>query len=183
MPDPICIWSGSALKHWPEAGQMILANQLASDQICLAKTWYSQSEPNQIQAGFAQYDLGNLWKTATESERGKLVAGQLCFARIGPDDSCTLACFQTRCIWPKHDRQFKSDLGWFWMIWSRPSLEKKKEPNQMWEVRSTPNLAAHWLKWPQLDVTKMLLNQIQHVYWEQPHWQVRTLAFSDLILK
>ena len=36
----------------------------------------SQPEPNWIQAGFAQYDLGRLWKNATESESGKLEVGQ-----------------------------------------------------------------------------------------------------------
>jgi len=30
MPDPICIQSGSAGKHWPEEGRMILAHWLAS---------------------------------------------------------------------------------------------------------------------------------------------------------
>ena len=30
MPDPICIRPGSAGKHWPEAGRMIIAHQLAS---------------------------------------------------------------------------------------------------------------------------------------------------------
>ena len=30
MPDPIRIRSGSAGKHWPEAGRMILAHRLAS---------------------------------------------------------------------------------------------------------------------------------------------------------
>ena len=33
MPDPIRIWSGLAQKPWPEAGQMILAHQLASGPV------------------------------------------------------------------------------------------------------------------------------------------------------
>ena len=46
-------------------------------QIHLAKTSHSQPEPNQIRPGFAQYDLGHLWKNTTESQSGKLVAGWL----------------------------------------------------------------------------------------------------------
>ena len=77
MPDPICIWSDQLCNTGQKQARWFLQTSLLLDQICLAKTWYSQSEPNQIQAGFAQYHLGNLWKNATESERGKLVAGQL----------------------------------------------------------------------------------------------------------
>ena len=72
---------------------------LLPDQICLVQTWHSQPEPNQKWAGFAQYDPGCLWKNAVESENGKLVAC-FTFCQNRPDDSCTLACFQTRCIWP-----------------------------------------------------------------------------------
>ena len=60
----------------------------------------SQPELNRIRAGIAQYCHcpGGLWKNGTEAENGKLVAGQLRPARNGPDDSCTPACFQTRCV-------------------------------------------------------------------------------------
>ena len=91
-----CIWSRSVKWAW-----WFLHTDLLLGQICLAKTWHSQPEPNRTQAGFAQYDLGSLWNNATESESGKLGAGCLCSARIRPDDSCTPACFRTRCTWPK----------------------------------------------------------------------------------
>ena len=51
---PDCFWTGSV---WPKPD--------------------SQPEPNQIQPGFAQYDLGHLWKNTTEPESGKLVVGWL----------------------------------------------------------------------------------------------------------
>ena len=35
---------------------------------------------------------------------GKLVAGRLLSAGTGPDDSCTPACFRTRCVWSKPDQ-------------------------------------------------------------------------------
>ena len=60
---------------------------------------------------FAQYDLGCLWKNATESESRKLVVGQLCSAITESDDSCTLACFQTRCTWPKPDQAIQIGSG------------------------------------------------------------------------
>ena len=120
MPDPIRIRSGSAGKHWPEAGRMIPAHWLASgpdpfgllpDRIRLAKTWHSQPELHRIRAGFAQYYPGRLWKKGTESESGKLVAGRLRPARTGPDDSCTPASFQTRCVWPNPDQAIQIRSG------------------------------------------------------------------------
>ena len=44
----------------------------------------SQPEPDWIQAGFAQYDPGCLWKNATKSESGKLVAGCCVLPEPGP---------------------------------------------------------------------------------------------------
>ena len=66
---------------------------LYPDQIHMAKTWHSQPGPNWTQAAFAQYVPGHLWKNASESESGKLVAlaGQLHSARTRPDDCCTPA--------------------------------------------------------------------------------------------
>ena len=49
MPDPIRIRSGSAGKHWPEAGRMILAHLLASgpDPFCqnLTQSARTKSDP------------------------------------------------------------------------------------------------------------------------------------------
>ena len=53
----------------------------------MAQSEHSRPEPARVWAGFAQFDLGCLWKNATESESWKLVAGQLCSDRTGPDDS------------------------------------------------------------------------------------------------
>ena len=53
---------------------------LHPDRIRLAKTWHSQPDQNRIRAGFARYDPGRLWKNATDSENGKLVACLLHFA-------------------------------------------------------------------------------------------------------
>ena len=52
--DPVCIQTGSAEKHGPEAGRMVLARWPASgpDQIHLAQTWPNQPELDQIRAGF-----------------------------------------------------------------------------------------------------------------------------------
>ena len=52
---------------------------------------------------------GHVWKNATESESGTLVAGQLHSATTGPDDACTPVCFLTKYVWPKPD-QPGSDL-------------------------------------------------------------------------
>ena len=82
MPDPIRIRSGSAGKHWPEAGRMFLTHRLGSgpDPFGQKPDTVSQ-ELNRIRAGFAQYYPGRLWKNGTESESGKLVAGRLRPAR------------------------------------------------------------------------------------------------------
>ena len=77
---------------------MIVAHQFASSPDPFGPKPDGQPDPDRIQAGFAQYDLGQQWENATESETGKLVAGQL-YSRL--DDSCSLACFQTRFVWAK----------------------------------------------------------------------------------
>ena len=128
---------------------MILALWLAPGPDLLAKTWHSQPESNRIQAGFAQYDLGSLWNNATESESGKLVAGCLYSARTRPDDSCTLACFRTRCTWPKPGQaiQIGSGLVLYNMTRAFKNKQNKNKPelNQMREARSgTYNPAWFW---------------------------------------
>ena len=126
MLDLICIWSGSAGKHWPEAGRMILAQCLLQNQIRLAKTWHNQPKLNQIQAGFAQYYPGCLWKNGTKSESWKTGSGLVASCQkpglmipahrlaSGPD-----VFGQTRT------RPSRSDPVWFCTIWSMPSLEKQ----------------------------------------------------------
>ena len=71
---------------------------------------------NQIRSKlfFVQHDPGCLWKNATESKSGKLVAGWLCSATTGQDDCRTLACFQTRPDMSDQNltRPSRSDLLW-----------------------------------------------------------------------
>ena len=82
MPDPIRIRSRLTGKHWPDAGQMILAHWLASGPDPFGH--------NLTQSARTRSDLGwfctiyyprRLWKNRTESESGKLVASRLCIAR------------------------------------------------------------------------------------------------------
>ena len=77
----------------------------------LAKTRHNQPELNRIRAGFAQYYPGRLWKNGTEFESGKLVAGLLRPVRNRASDSCTPACFQTRCVWPNPDQTIQIGSG------------------------------------------------------------------------
>ena len=144
MPDLIRIQQRLAWKRWPEAGLMILAHQLASGWIRLAKTWHGTT--NWIQAGFACYDQGCLWKNATEPESGKLVAGQSHSAGTRPDESCTPACFPAGRVGPKPDQAIKTRSGQalHTMVWA---FFGTMEPNQMWEVRSSIyNQAQFWLQ-------------------------------------
>ena len=114
---------------------MLLASDLFLDWVHLAKTRHSQTEPNRIQAGFAQYYPGCLWKNRTKSESGKLVAGRLSSTRTRPDDFCTVACFQTRCIWPKPDQAIQIGCG---LVLHKMihAIFGRTEPNLIQEVES-----------------------------------------------
>ena len=127
---------------------MLLASVLFLDWVHLAKTRHSQTEPNRIQAGFAQYYPGCLWKNRTKSESGKLVAGRLSSTRTRPDDFCTVACFQTRCIWPK-PRPGRPDWMWAGFRQYDPGhLWKNRTESDtgswIWHVQSRPILATCW---------------------------------------
>ena len=124
MLDLICIWSGSAGKHWPETGWMILAQCLLQDQIRSAETWHNQPELNRIQAGFAHYYPGRLWKNGTESESQKLVVGWLLPAR---NWALMIPAHQLASGWDAFGltRPSRLDPGRFCTIWSMPSLEKQ----------------------------------------------------------
>ena len=98
---------------------------LLLDWIRLAKTWHSQPDANRMRAGFAHYDPGHLWKTAAESESGKLVAGRLRSARTGPDGSCTPACFQTRFVRPNLGQAIQIGSGPVLYNMIRLSLEER----------------------------------------------------------
>ena len=153
--------SEALARRWPDNPCMLACLQTGS--VWLEPDVVSQN-PKKIQAGFAQYDPGCLCKNPAKSESGKLVVGQLCSAKTEPDDSCMLACFRTRSVWPKPDKA----------IWvgSRPVLHNmiraffgRTEPNRTQEVRP-----AHMI-WPDSGCTlaltamvKMLPNWMWHVY-------------------
>ena len=101
MPDIIQISSEAFARIEPD--DSCTAHWLASRPDLFSQN-PKQPEPNRIRASFAQHDPGHLWKNATESESGKVVAGQLRSAGTGPNDSCTLACFRTKCVRPKPDQ-------------------------------------------------------------------------------
>ena len=77
MLDLICTWSRMAWKHWPEVGPMILAHWLASRSDLFDQN-LTQPARTQLHLGWF-YTIRSgpsvLWKNATESENGKLVAG------------------------------------------------------------------------------------------------------------
>ena len=95
--------------------------------------------------GYGKYSLGHLLKNTTEAESWKLVVGRLHSTRNRPDASCILACFQTRCVWPKPDQSIQ--------VRSRQVLHNMihaffgwMELNLMWEVGSSIySLARFWL--------------------------------------
>ena len=121
---------------------IILASRL--DRIHSSQTQHNQPEPNHICAGFAHFVAGSLWKNATESESRKLVVGWLVFVRPGPDDSCTQACFWTRCIWPKPDQAIQVRSGLVFNTMTQ-AFFGRTELNQMQHIWSGPILAACWL--------------------------------------
>ena len=133
MPNLIHIWSGSAQKCWPVAGQLASGPDPFGQNLT----------KNRIQAGFAQLDPGHLWKNTTESESGKLVVGWLRFATTGPDDYFHTSLLPDQIhhakIWPSH-------AGWIWVCFEWYDLGRlwRMEPNQIREVRSGPILAARW---------------------------------------
>ena len=113
---------------------------LLPDRIRLAKTWRSQPEPNRIQAGFAQYDSGHLWKNATESESGKnwqWASGIL--PELGAMILAHWLASGPDALGWNLTRPSRSDPGRFCTIWSRPSLEEQNQircreldPAQFW---------------------------------------------------
>ena len=65
-------------------------------------------------------------------------------ARSGPDDSCTLACFQTGSVWAKPDTaRTQLDPGWFCTVWSRPATECERGNLEAGQLHSARN-GAQW---------------------------------------
>ena len=155
MPDPICIG---------------LARSEPDNSCTLACFWTGSiwPKPDTISQNYTGSKLvlhNIIWNVCGRMEPSLKVgnwqqAGCI-LPETRPDDSCTPACFQTRCIWPS-----RSDPSQFCTIWSMPSLEKqswngcrKTDPAY---ILSGLIMAACWL---QLAITKMLLDRIWHVYW------------------
>ena len=148
MQDLIHIWSGSAGKHWPEAGQMSPHIGLLPDQICLAKTRHSQPELNWIWAGFAQYYSGCLWKNWTKSESGKLIAGRLHPARnwaqsflhtsLLPDQMCLAT------PWPDHPDWIQVSFALYdpCLLWKNRT--KTDVGSRNWHIQSGLIPATCW---------------------------------------
>ena len=106
MPD-LEAWA----RDGPEMGQMILAHRLASGLHLLSQN-LTQSARTDVEPGWVLHNM--IWAVCGRtqlSESRKLVVGQLCSARTGADDSCTLACLQTRYIWPKPDQAIQIRSG------------------------------------------------------------------------
>ena len=136
MPDPIRIRYGSAGKHWPEAGRMILAHRLASGPDPFGQNLTQSARTNSdpgwfctILSGTSAEKRNRVWKWETGSgivascqKPGQKIPAHQLASR--PD-----AFGQTRT------RTSRSDPGRFCTIWSIPSLEKT-ELKRMREVGS-----------------------------------------------
>ena len=126
----------------------VLARSRPNGTCTLACFWTRSIWPeteNLTQSAKTKSDPCHL--NATESKSGKLVAGRLRSARTRLNDSCTLACFQTRCFWPKPDQAIQ--IGTRLVLHSMIHASfGRTEPNWMWEVRSgiyIYDLAQFWL--------------------------------------
>ena len=167
VPHPIRIRSGSAQKR----ARWFLHTGLLLDWIPLAKTWHRQPDANRMRAGFAQYDPVHLWKTAAESESGKLVASRLRSARTGPDGSCTPACFWTRFVRPNPGQATQIGSGSGPVLYNMIKLSLE-ERNRIRFVKSDP---AYTIR-PNSSCTlaviraKTFPNRIRHVYWDCAWW-------------
>ena len=138
MPDPIRIRSGSAGKHWPEVGQMTLAQWLASGRDPfgqnLTQSARTKLDPGSfctILFGMSVEERNRVWKWETGS--GPLASCQK--QETGPNDSCTPACFQTRCVWPNPGQATQIGSGSVLQNMNHAFFEKT-ELKRMREVRS-----------------------------------------------
>ena len=164
------IGSGSAWKHWPEVGLIILARRLASvpDPFGPKPDTVSQNPigPRLVVHDMIRATCGRMQPSLTVGNWWR--AGCI-LPETGPDDSDPPTCFQKRCVCLKPDQAIQ--------IGSRSVLHNvihvffgKTELNRMREVVSgIYNPALFWLhaghNGCMLAITKMLLNRIRHVYW------------------
>ena len=137
---------------------MNLVYWLASGPDPFGQTLTQSARTNRIRAGFAQYDSGRLWKKTTESDSGKLIAGQLRSAKTGPVDYCTPTRFLTRCVWPKPDQAIQIGPGPVLHITIGAFFERT-ESNRMQEVGSgIYDPGRFWLT--VMAITKTLPNRV-----------------------
>ena len=153
MLDPICIWSRSTWKRWPDVGLMIRAHwpRLESFGQNLTHLARTKSDPGwffTVWSGPSVEECNWVWKWETSS-------GPIVFCYNQAWWPCTSACFRTRCVWPKPYQAIQ--------IRSEPVMHNViqaafggMELNRIQEVRSgIYNLAQLWLhaghngnKWP-----------------------------------
>ena len=88
--------------------------------ILMAKTWHSQPETDQIQAGFAQYhDPVHLWKNTNDWQQAGCILPELGPMIIAHQLASRPDIFGQNLTWPS-----RLDPGQFCTIWSRLSLEE-----------------------------------------------------------
>ena len=139
MPDPICIRWGSAGKHWPEAGQMILTQQLASrpDQFGQNLTQSARTKSDQgwlctILSRMSAEEQNQVWKLETGS--------RLVVSCQKPGNMIPAHRLASRDVFGQTlTRPSRSDLGQFCTIWSMPCLEK-------WSFSYVPQLLLAFCK-------------------------------------
>ena len=127
--DPICIRSGLAGKHWPEAGRMILAHRLASGPDPfgqnVTQSARTKSDPGwfrTILSGTSVEERNQFWKLETGAGRFRSVrnrAQRFLHTSLLPDQMCLAK------PWPC--RPSRPDLGRFCTIWYMAFLEKVTE--------------------------------------------------------
>ena len=103
MLDLICIRSRSGGKHWPEAGRMILAHQLASGLDPFGQKLTQSARTKSDLGWFCTVLSGSSVDNRTESKSWKLWLHPARNWKPGPMIPA-LACFQTRCVWPNPDQ-------------------------------------------------------------------------------
>ena len=91
MPDPIRNRYGSAQKHWPEAGRMILAHWLASGPDPFGPNLTQPDRTKSDPGWFCTILFGtSAERNGTESESGKTGSGPVASCqKPGPYDACT----------------------------------------------------------------------------------------------
>ena len=156
MLEPICMWVGSAGKHWPEAGRMILAHWLSSGPDPFGQNLAQSARTKSDLGWFAQYYPGRLWKNGTKSKKWE--PGSWLVA------SCSLLSDQTSLAkpWPGHLDQIRVSFAQY-----DPAFFGKTELKRMWDVGLSITVnTIQPVSGCMLAISKMLPYWIRQVYWE-----------------